>query len=91
MDISQRTRRGFMTRMYVYPTGTPLAMPLPPNVITWSLLISRTPEPYHMLFPFPNRFVYWGHVCEYLIFAPLPSFHSLPLPVVTQYSRYQSA
>lgn len=39
-DTSQRTRRSFMTRMYVCPTGTPLAILLRPDVITRFLPIS---------------------------------------------------
>jgi hypothetical protein len=42
-DTSQWTRRSFMTRMYVRPTGTPLAILLPPdgdNAVSANLLRS---------------------------------------------------
>ena len=54
-DTSQRTRRSFMTRMYVFPTGTPLAILLPPDVIAQFLPISCAALG---VTSFPNRFVF---------------------------------
>jgi len=52
-DTSQKTRRSFMTRMYVFPTGT-LANQLPPDVIRF------LPISYAALgvTGFPNRFAF---------------------------------
>jgi hypothetical protein len=54
-DTSQRTRRSFMTRMYVCPTGTPLAILLPPDVITRFLPIICAVLG---VTSFPNRFAF---------------------------------
>jgi hypothetical protein len=51
-DTSPRTRRSFMTRMYACPTGTPLAIRLPPDVITRFLPISCAAPG---VTSFPNR------------------------------------
>src|SRR5258708_1681097 len=70
VDTSQRTRRSFMTRMYVCPTGTPPAMLLPPNVIALFLLISCAALG---VTNFPNRFKK-GHLN--------PTIRSFPFPIV---------
>jgi len=54
-DTSRRTRRSFMTLMYVNPTGTLLAILLPPDVIRWFLPISCAALG---VTNFPNRFAF---------------------------------
>jgi hypothetical protein len=54
-DTSQRTRRSLMTRMYVCPTGTSLAILLPPDVMTRFLPITCA---VFGVASFPNRFAF---------------------------------